>query len=78
MHDPRQGPLPTWDDPFSTAAERCVAGILDRQVPSRPPFLTGEHPHVIAYPGYVGPRPAYYLAADGWRDTASNEKWIAP
>ncbi len=39
MLDVRQGPLPTYADPLSTAAERCVAGVLDRVVPLRGPAV---------------------------------------
>lgn len=67
-------------DPFSTALDRCAAGVLDAFAPSRGPAFdwSKSHPHVIGWRGMVPwpgwPR-AYYLDGEVWRDTETSEPW---
>lgn len=82
MLDVRQGPLPIWADPLSTAAER-VAGARAMTPAELEHFVTAAdnwpHPHNIGYRGFI-PSPgwprSYYQADDGnWFDTETGEAW---
>lgn len=83
MLDIRQGALSVALDPLSTAAERCVAGILDPIAPlpagARVLRQGDTFPHVMAYAGYVPapgwPRAFYLDDGDVWRDTETGEAW---
>lgn len=66
-------------DPLATAAERCVAGLLDPEAPIEPPYAEPDSPRLIAWPGYINSwsdARAYYRDDAGvYRDTETAEEW---
>lgn len=69
-------------DPFSTVADRCVAGILPYQAPPGLGWSSDPRPPLTAERGYIPP-PGWASfnywdeASQCWRDTITLEPWQA-